>query len=191
MWNVLLGHNAQPKNSQHSVNVLPAAACKPSGCRGYHSPVQRLRGSVSLEKQSYFYIQSCTTAAGAFSKRSSHHLSRTIYKPEPLYIAHAPLSTDRQKPKCIRNLKRSQTATSNRLLLFFLPFPTRSPTPRMSLTPYGLGLGLNDPFFGQLEKAMDRAFDRALGSRGGDITMFLPSLTGPSTSSGHPMVSRP
>lgn len=61
----------------------------------------------------------------------------------------------------------------------------------MSLTPYGLSLGLgNDPFFGQLEKAMDRAFDRALGSRGGDITMFLPSLTGPSTSSGHPMVSR-
>lgn len=53
----------------------------------------------------------------------------------------------------------------------------------MSLTPY---FG-HDPFFGQIEKAMDRAFDRALGSRG-DISLFLPTLTGPSTSSGHPMV---
>lgn len=57
----------------------------------------------------------------------------------------------------------------------------------MSLTPY---FGGHDPFFGQLEKAMDRAFDRALGSRtGGDMTLFLPTLTGPSTASGHPMVS--
>jgi len=53
----------------------------------------------------------------------------------------------------------------------------------MSLTPY---FG-QDPFFGNLEKAMDRAFDRALGSRGGDISLFLPTLTGPSTGSGHPM----
>jgi len=56
----------------------------------------------------------------------------------------------------------------------------------MSLTPY---FG-HDPFFGQLEKAMDRAFDRALGSRGGgEISLFLPTLTGPSTAAGHPMVS--
>jgi hypothetical protein len=54
----------------------------------------------------------------------------------------------------------------------------------MSLTPYFS----HDPFFGQLEKAMDRAFDRALGSRGGDISMFMPSLIGPSTAAGHPMV---
>lgn len=56
----------------------------------------------------------------------------------------------------------------------------------MSLTPY---LGV-DPFFGQLEKAMDRAFDRALGSRGGDISLFMPTLTGPSTAAGHPMVGK-
>lgn len=58
----------------------------------------------------------------------------------------------------------------------------------MSMTPY-TGLGF-DPFFGQMERALDRAFDRALGSRsGGDIAMFMPTLTGPSTAGGHPMVS--
>lgn len=56
----------------------------------------------------------------------------------------------------------------------------------MSLIPY---FG-NDPFFGGLEKALDRAFDRALGARGaGDMQLFMPSLTGPSGAAGHPMVS--
>ena len=55
----------------------------------------------------------------------------------------------------------------------------------MSLMPY---FG-NDPFFGGLDKALDRAFDRALGSRGGEISLFLPTLTGPSSAAGHPMVS--
>lgn len=54
----------------------------------------------------------------------------------------------------------------------------------MSLIPFG-----NDPFFGGLEKALDRAFDRALGARGGDMSLFLPTLTGPSGAAGHPMVS--
>jgi HSP20 family protein len=45
----------------------------------------------------------------------------------------------------------------------------------------------NDPFFGGLDKALDRAFDRALGSRGGEISLFLPTLTGPSGAAGHPM----
>lgn len=56
----------------------------------------------------------------------------------------------------------------------------------MALSPY---FG-NDPFFGQIERAMDRAFDRALGGRpGGDTTIaaFMPSLVGPSTAGGHPM----
>lgn len=58
----------------------------------------------------------------------------------------------------------------------------------MALTPYVL----NDPFFNNIERAMDRAFDRAIGQggRGGDIMgAFMPSLTGPSSAGGHPMVS--
>jgi HSP20 family protein len=55
----------------------------------------------------------------------------------------------------------------------------------MALTPYVL----NDPFFNNIERAMDRAFDRALGGgRGGDIMgAFMPALTGPSSAGGHPM----
>ncbi|KAF8062724.1 Heat shock 22 kDa protein [Scenedesmus sp. PABB004] len=45
-----------------------------------------------------------------------------------------------------------------------------------------------DPMFGQLERAMDRAFERALGGRGGDVmAAFMPTLTGPSGAGGHPM----
>ncbi|WIA15833.1 hypothetical protein OEZ85_012588 [Tetradesmus obliquus] len=54
----------------------------------------------------------------------------------------------------------------------------------MALSPY---LG-NDPFFGQMERALDNAFQRALGGRSGDLMMF-PSLLGPSSvpAGSHPM----
>jgi hypothetical protein len=56
----------------------------------------------------------------------------------------------------------------------------------MALSPY---FG-NDPFFGQMERALDNAFQRALGGRSGDLMMF-PSLLGPSNvpAGSHPMVS--
>lgn len=50
--------------------------------------------------------------------------------------------------------------------------------------------GNSDPLFGQMERAMDRAFNRALTGR--DIGALMPALTssaGASTT-GHPMVSR-
>jgi len=54
----------------------------------------------------------------------------------------------------------------------------------MALSPY---FG-NDPFFGQMERALDNAFQRALGGRSGDLMMF-PSLLGPSNvpAGSHPM----
>eukprot|EP00775_Hariotina_reticulata_P000604 gene604-891_t len=55
----------------------------------------------------------------------------------------------------------------------------------MALAPY---FG-NDPYFNQIERAMDRAFDRALGGRPAETAMaaFMPSLVGPSGAGGHPM----
>eukprot|EP00878_Enallax_costatus_P013946 GHUV01014583.1.p1 GENE.GHUV01014583.1~~GHUV01014583.1.p1 ORF type:complete len:170 (+),score=44.77 GHUV01014583.1:115-624(+) len=54
----------------------------------------------------------------------------------------------------------------------------------MALSPY---MG-NDPFFGQMERALDNAFQRALGGRSGDLMMF-PALLGPSSvpAGSHPM----
>lgn len=56
----------------------------------------------------------------------------------------------------------------------------------MALSPYVM----NDPMFSNIERAMDRAFDRALGGRTGDVmSLFMPSFSGPSGAGGHPMVS--
>jgi len=54
----------------------------------------------------------------------------------------------------------------------------------MALSPYVM----NDPLFNNIERAMDRAFDRALGGRTGDVmSLFMPSFAGPSGAGGHPM----
>eukprot|EP00878_Enallax_costatus_P001164 GHUV01001305.1.p1 GENE.GHUV01001305.1~~GHUV01001305.1.p1 ORF type:complete len:164 (+),score=32.59 GHUV01001305.1:211-702(+) len=54
----------------------------------------------------------------------------------------------------------------------------------MALSPYVM----TDPLFSNIERAMDRAFDRALGGRSGDVmAAFMPSFTGPSGAGGHPM----
>lgn len=61
----------------------------------------------------------------------------------------------------------------------------QQPATAMALTTFGF----NDPMFAGMERALDRAFSRALGERSDPMmAAFMPALTGPSGAGGHPMV---
>lgn len=77
----------------------------------------------------------------------------------------------------------ASTHNAHNIALTATSLPCRRKQQQMALLPY---FG-NDPFFGQMEKALDRAFDRAMTGGRGDM-MLLPSLVGPTTAGGHPMV---